>query len=532
MDDRDFRLMSKFSGDMNTWDNWKHAFLLCFYKVPELYEALVSAVRQAGETADFSEIRIEPGIKNMYRAAVYRFLIGTTEGEAQTIVRSVMDRGAAVHCGFGALALLAQRYDPRTPGRILQQWGSVLDPGKIKDVRHLQQHIEAWEAKRTKLMVGYKEQLSDTLSIAILAKMLPRDLQDIVYQTGKIGEALVYREVRDKIMAIAAHRAFDMSVPQPMDIGSMEDENIPEENPEEAAEVDAISSDKQCYNCSGWGHAASECPSAPRQKGKGKGNNNGNGGSSNNVSGKSNNQKGTGKSKTKGYQGVCFRCQQKGHSANNCTAPAPVKPRDIAQVGPEQPAVVANVGGVWSLCSVSRPHGRGRRHDHDHDRDPDHDHDPDHDRDPDCQETNPKRQVKFIGSVDEKGGLTEITVDSAADESVCPTDWGKHFGLSAVANDQRMQFVNASGGKIQHYGSRRVVVQSVSGENLAMRFQVTDVRKPLLAVSRLCEQGNCVRFGPSASDNYIENVASGQRLQMERRGNSWVIPGKLAEAGF
>ena len=53
LDDRDFRLMSKFSGDMNTWDNWKHAFLLCFYKVPELYEALVSAVRQAGETADF-----------------------------------------------------------------------------------------------------------------------------------------------------------------------------------------------------------------------------------------------------------------------------------------------------------------------------------------------------------------------------------------------------------------------------------------------------------------------------------------------
>ena len=92
MDDRDFRLMSKFSGDMNAWDNWKHAFLFCFYKVPDLYEALVGAVRQAGETADFTEIRVEPGIKTMYRAAVYRFLIGTTEGEAQTIVRSVMDR--------------------------------------------------------------------------------------------------------------------------------------------------------------------------------------------------------------------------------------------------------------------------------------------------------------------------------------------------------------------------------------------------------------------------------------------------------
>ena len=38
-----------------------------------------------------------------------------------------------------SLALLAQRYDPWTPGRILQQWGLVLEPGKVKDVRQLQQ---------------------------------------------------------------------------------------------------------------------------------------------------------------------------------------------------------------------------------------------------------------------------------------------------------------------------------------------------------------------------------------------------------
>ena len=142
---------------------------------------------------------------------------------------------------------------------------------------------------------------------------------------------------------------------------------------------------------------------------------------------------------------------------------------------------------------------------------------------------------KFIGDVENDGytdiASTEVTVDSAAEESVCPANWGEQFGLKPVTKQQEMSFVNASGGRIHHYGSRKVVVQSVSG-NLAMNFQVTDVRKPLLAVSRLLEQGNIVQFGPRPGNSYIQNVAGGQKLQLERRGNSWVIPGKLAEAGF
>ena len=42
------------------------------------------------------------------------------------------------------------------------------------------------------------------------------------------------------------------------------------------------------------------------------------------------------------------------------------------------------------------------------------------------------------------GGETEITVDSAAEESVCPREWGKQFGLRAA--DEWMKFASASGG--------------------------------------------------------------------------------------
>ena len=53
-------------------------------------------------------------------------------------------------------------------------------------------------------------------------------------------------------------------------------------------------------------------------------------------------------------------------------------------------------------------------------------------------------------SFGEKGEeRTEITVDSAAEELVCPHGLGNQFGINGV--EQKLNLVNASGGKIQHY---------------------------------------------------------------------------------
>ena len=62
--------------------------------------------------------------------------------------------------------------------------------------------------------------------------------------------------------------------------------------------------------------------------------------------------------------------------------------------------------------------------------------------------------VQFVG-----GEKTVITVDSGAEESVCPWDWGERlFGTSAAEN--WMTFKNASGGNIPHWGKRKVKVIS------------------------------------------------------------------------
>ena len=62
-------------------------------------------------------------------------------------------------------------------------------------------------------------------------------------------------------------------------------------------------------------------------------------------------------------------------------------------------------------------------------------------------------QVRFAG-----GEATEITVDSGAEENVCPWEWGSQFETKEA--DRWMNFRSASGGRIEHYGKRNVVVTS------------------------------------------------------------------------
>ena len=55
-------------------------------------------------------------------------------------------------------------------------------------------------------------------------------------------------------------------------------------------------------------------------------------------------------------------------------------------------------------------------------------------------------------------GMTEITVDSGAEESVCPPSWGQHFGIRPSGTTYN--FTCASGNPLRHYGARDVIVDA------------------------------------------------------------------------
>ena len=75
---------------------------------------------------------------------------------------------------------------------------------------------------------------------------------------------------------------------------------------------------------------------------------------------------------------------------------------------------------------------------------------------------------------------------------------------------------------MKHYGEKDITFLD-QGDICAAKFQVTDVQKPLMSVRRMVEKGNIVQFGPEISNNFIINVKTGKRIQMERKGNSFIV---------
>jgi hypothetical protein len=129
--------------------------------------------------------------------------------------------------------------------------------------------------------------------------------------------------------------------------------------------------------------------------------------------------------------------------------------------------------------------------------------------------------------------IGEITVDSAAEESVCPQGWCREFGTKEAM--KKLKFVNASGGEMGHYGERIANFKVVGKDSgvMSLNFQVSDVQKPLVAVRRITEKGNIVQFGPREEDSFIQNKATGLRINMVKKGGSYVIPAEmLLEEGF
>ena len=62
-------------------------------------------------------------------------------------------------------------------------------------------------------------------------------------------------------------------------------------------------------------------------------------------------------------------------------------------------------------------------------------------------------EVRFVG-----GESTKITIDSGAEENVCPWEWGEQLGIHESV--KKVNFRGASGHHIKHHGQRGVQVKS------------------------------------------------------------------------
>ena len=125
-------------------------------------------------------------------------------------------------------------------------------------------------------------------------------------------------------------------------------------------------------------------------------------------------------------------------------------------------------------------------------------------------------------------GRGDIIVDSAADESCWPVGQGDAF--PTVESGRALKLRTANGGEMRHYGEKRVTFRYPGGEGrdpVGLKFQVTDVKRPLLAVRRLVEKGNTVVMSEKGS--YIENKTTRIRIPMVKKAGSFVIEAQFVK---
>ena len=128
----------------------------------------------------------------------------------------------------------------------------------------------------------------------------------------------------------------------------------------------------------------------------------------------------------------------------------------------------------------------------------------------------------------------EVVLDSGAADSVCPKDTCPQFAMEdSEASKAGVYYTGANGGKLFNLGQTHVPVALDNGARTLATFQVADVSRPLMSVSKVCEMGNRVVFG--ANGGYILNLETGAATQFVKKDgiyvfNMWIPP--LSESPF
>jgi hypothetical protein len=127
-------------------------------------------------------------------------------------------------------------------------------------------------------------------------------------------------------------------------------------------------------------------------------------------------------------------------------------------------------------------------------------------------------------------GVGDIVVDSAADESCWPVGQGDAYPTKKSSRTLRLK--TANGADMNHYGEKEVMFKYKGGENkeaVGIKFQVTDVKKPLLAVRRLVEKGCTVTLANGEGESFIMNKETRVRIPVVKKGGSFVIEARFVK---
>ena len=485
-------------------------------------------------------------------AELFEVLCMLTSGGAKLMIREAQDND-----GFAAWQILARTFGRRTLASSLRKYREAVNPTQAKEASDVVGAITRWESAMRELERTEQEKIPEMIKLAALTEICTGDIRDMVYQN--VDTTKTYEAMREKVVSWVSNRVASVVQSVPMDIGEVDWQE------EEGWCVDAVTAETQCYRCGGKGHMASRC-ATPGPKGKGKGPDRGKG------KGKSGMYMGGGKPGSaggakaqgkgpggKGYQGMCWNCGKVGHKASECwTGRSAGAVEEVEDENCE--AERRSVDSVWMIANVEervnfddreaewkKPKWTRKRmnnvkfvpevkvenawkilEEEEEEVEP-----------PPKQTENRVRTRRWarkgqhtighcsadvsavdIASVERK--KTKITVDSGAGVSVWPAAWG--CPGTTLPGRSKIRLEAANGTPIETYGEKLVKfeMEGVKGK-AGMRFLMTDVQKPLAAVSAIVEAGNEVVFRNGTHDSFIRNPRTGEKVQLKRERGTYTM---------
>ena len=102
----------------------------------------------------------------------------------------------------------------------------------------------------------------------------------------------------------------------------------------------------------------------------------------------------------------------------------------------------------------------------------------------------------------------------------------QHYrGVRTLADENRasagVEYVCADGGRIPNLGEKAINGLSEEGQKLAIKFQVTNVDRPLIAVSKLTSAGHDVWFGET--HGVITHGVTGKHRTFIKKDSVYVL---------
>ena len=152
------------------------------------------------------------------------------------------------------------------------------------------------------------------------------------------------------------------------------------------------------------------------------------------------------------------------------------------------------------------------------------------DYDPELNTLDMQKKVDHTNKKVNRGNMEKVTItaDSGAGASVMPSTVAQSYPLMSSPGSRSGQcYVSATGNRIKNEGQRSIRV--VTDENFVcgMKFQVSQIRKPLASIAEICDAGNEVLLRGDGGE--IRNIKTDQKLKLRRKNNTyemdvWIMP--------